>query len=83
MAVTRCIGMAVKIGGLPVTRWADETEKLPEACPHEDCTGARNCRALVEGYLRVQWEAMRNKARIEAEIKAGTRKSEITRRPGR
>lgn len=83
MAVTRCMSRAVRIGHLPVTGWAAETEKLPEACPHDDCTGPRNCRQVAEDYLEVQWKAMEHKARIEAQIKAGTRVSELNRRRDR
>lgn len=80
MAVTRCMGHALRIGNTPVETWADQTASLPTECPHEDCTGSRNCRAVAEDYLRVQWNCILNVQRIKDDIKAGRRQSEIQRR---
>ena len=77
MAATRCMGQAVRIGSSSVDTWAKQAESLPTECPHEDCTGPRNCRAIVQDYLRVQWKCMENVARIQGDIKAGRRKSEL------
>lgn len=80
MAATRCMGHAVRIGGTAVETWSQQTENLPTQCPHDDCTGPRNCRGIVEDYLRIQWRCMESTKKIQADIKAGRRKSEIVRR---
>lgn len=74
------MGHAVRIGSTPVETWARQTESLSAQCPHDDCTGSRNCRAVVQDYLRVQWMCMENHRKIQDDIKAGRRKSEIKSR---
>lgn len=74
------MGHAVRIGSTPVETWAGQTESLPTECPHEDCTGSRSCRTTVQDYLRMQWKCMENQKKIQEDIRAGRRKSELKSR---
>lgn len=65
MSVSRCLGPAIqRLFLLPRQSWKAEIEKLPEVCPHRDCT-AGGCRELVAEYFRTQWHIAARKEEIK------------------
>lgn len=58
MSASRCMHHALAIATQPRAQWQVLLGKLPEACPHADCTGGVGCRERVADYLRVQWRML-------------------------
>ena len=68
MPLSHCLHHAKRIGALPQSEWAKETNALPERCEHADCTTG-NCRKVCQDYLRMQFLMMRTKKRLDMDAK--------------
>jgi len=71
--VSRCMGEALKIAQSPREQWGPATERLPEACPHADCTGGQGCRARVQEYLRTQYRMLARRDRSTPAVRGAAR----------
>lgn len=61
MSVSRCMHHALAIAAQPDSGWGDAIARLPEACPHGDCSGGVGCRERVAMYLRLQLRMLRRR----------------------
>lgn len=66
MSVSRCMHSALAIAREPVETWGAAIAKLPETCPHADCTGGVGCRERIADYLRVQWRMLQRRPQAGA-----------------
>lgn len=61
--ITHCLADFMR--GLDVSDRAATAAKidaLPEVCPHDDCTGLRNCKQNARNVANAQVRFMRNRA---------------------
>ena len=63
MTISRCLHHAQRIAALPSHKWAAETKSLPTRCEHDDCSTG-NCQKVCQDYLRMQFQIMRTKRRL-------------------
>lgn len=66
MSISRCLGTAMRaLGDRPRAEWGAYLDRLPERCPHGDCTAEPGCREYVASYFRLQWRlAVRRESRV-------------------
>lgn len=63
MSVAWCWHHALRIAEKPRAEWAAAIAELPASCDKSDCGQPHNCRERIGSYLRVQWQASRNRSK--------------------